>query len=73
MAWPDAKNRSGLVGLHKVCRQLTPYPGIDQHRGFTVLATSIRDWMGPLSGYSLCVIRIRPSPVTIGPLAVMMT
>ena len=39
MARPDAKDRSGLVRPHKICRQLIPYPGIDQHRVFTELST----------------------------------
>jgi hypothetical protein len=32
---PMRKDRSGPVRPHKICRQLTPYPGIDQHRVFT--------------------------------------
>ena len=67
---PMRKDRSGLVRPHKICRQLTPYPGIDQHRVITELGW---EQTRQLSGYSLSVIRIRPSPVTMGPLAVTMT
>ena len=67
---PMRKDRSGLMRPHKICRQLTPYPGIDQHRVITELGW---EQTRRLSGYSLSVIRIRPSPVTMGPLAVTMT
>ena len=67
---PRRKDRSGLVRPHKDLPSVAPYPGIDQHRVFTELG---REQTTQLSGYSLSVIRIRPSPVTMGPLAVTMT
>src|ERR1700722_5608624 len=50
--------------------QLTPYPGIDQHRVFTELG---QERTRRLGGYSFSLNRIRPAPVTMGPLAVTMT
>jgi len=67
---PRRKTAQGLCDPTKICRQLTPYPGIDQHR---VVYGVRSEQTTQLSGYSLSVIRIRPSPVTMGPLAVTMT